>query len=218
MFNIPYRLYQTPYSREVSMFSYIRVLHASPNAPAVDVYANDKIIARNLTYRNFTPYIAVAPETYTIKIYPAGQTTSPVLTTDLQIPAYSILTIAAINMLEDLNILSISDPPIQPVPNMVNLRFANLSPNAPKVDLRLPDGRSLFTNVGYKEFTNYVSVPPGTYTIYVYAAGTNFQILYVPNINLIPDRFYTIYAVGLVGANPPLQVLIPLDGNSYIKF
>ncbi len=39
--------------------SYIRVLHAAPNAPAVDVYVGDMILFNNLTFGQFSSYIPV---------------------------------------------------------------------------------------------------------------------------------------------------------------
>lgn len=198
--------------------SYIRVLHASPDAPAVDIYANDNLIARNLTYRNFTQYLAVSPGKYNIKVYPTGRRDNPVLNTNADILAQSIFTVAAINRLANLSLLPIKEPIMPIPPGKVYVRFAHLSPDAPNVDIALPDGTKLFKDVAYKEVTDYIAVKPGTYTLYVKPAGTDKAVLYVPNITLRPNRFYTVYAVGLTGGNPPLQLLIPLDGNSYLKF
>jgi hypothetical protein len=193
-------------------------LHASPDAPAVDIYANDKLIAGNLSYKDFTPYVTVTPGNYNIKVYPTGRKDNAVLTTDLNIPPYSIYTVAAVNKLANLNLLPIREPTM-PIPaGKVYVRFAHLSPNAPNVDVVLPNGTKLFNNVTYKQITDYIPVNPGTYAIYVRPTGTDQNVLYVPNITLQPNRFYTVYAVGLVDGTPSLQALIPLDGNSYIKF
>jgi len=86
------------------------------------------------------------------------------------------------------------------------------------VDITLPDGKILFKNVKYKESTDYIQVPPGTYTIEARPTGTTTTALYVPNITLKSQRFYTVYAIGLVNDKPGLQALIPLDGSSYLDF
>jgi hypothetical protein len=197
--------------------SYIRVFHASPDAPAVDVYANNNIIARGLSYRNFTEYFQVVPGNYNITVYPAGQLTNPVLVTNANIPSGTIHTAAAIGRLSDISLFLVPEPIIPIPPNKLFIRFVHLSPNAPNVDIALPNGNILFRNIGYKQITNYLSVDPNTYTIEVRPTGTNTTVLYVPNITLYPNRFYTFYAIGLANDSPPLQVLIPLDGNSYIK-
>lgn len=199
------------------MASYIRVLHASPDAPAVDVYADGKLIASNLAYRDFTEYVEVTPGTYNIKVYPAGTQTNPVINTSLNIPDRSILTVAAVGRLANIKLRVVPDTPMSIPPGKTFLRFAHFSPNAPNVDITLPDGTVLFSNVAYSEVTDYKSINPGTYTLQARVAGTGNVVLTVPNQTLLPNKFYTAYAVGLVGQSPPLQLLTPLDGNSYIK-
>ncbi len=199
------------------MASYIRVFHASPDAPAVDVYANGKLIANNLTYRNFTEYIEVMPGTYEIKVFPAGSQANPVINTTLDISDKSILTVAAIGKLANIQLRVVPDTPM-PIPvGKTYIKFAHFSPNAPNVDITLPDGTVLFSNVAFTEVTDYKLINPATYTLQARVAGTNNIVLTVPNQKLLPNKFYTAYAVGLVGENPPLQLLTPLDGNSYIK-
>jgi hypothetical protein len=216
----PMNLYRGDFYRRNTLpvdVTYTRIFHASPDAPPVDVYLNNRPVVSNLKYRSFTEYLPLAPGVYNVKVYPAGTTTNPVINTNINVPGNTILTVAAINKLEDLALYAIEDTPM-PVPmDKVYLRFGHLSPNAPAVDIRLPDGTNVFEDVEYKEITDYDLLDPGTYTLDVYAAGTDNRVLHVPNINLKPNRFYTVYAIGLLGEKPPLQVVIPLDGNSYIE-
>lgn len=218
MFYYPYYPSFDFYSVMRPSKSYIRILHASPDAPPVDVYANGNPIARNLSYRNFTEYLPVVPGKYEVKVYPAGQMNNPVISTELNVPPQSIFTVAAVGKLADISLYPVADPVMMIPPGKVCVRFAHLSPDAPNVDITLPDGTILFKDVGYKEVTDYICVYPGTYILEARIAGTDNRVLYVPNITLLPNRFYTVYAVGLAGGNPPLQVLIPLDGNSYLTF
>jgi len=48
-------------------------------------------------------------------------------------------------------------------------------------------------------------------------ANTDIDMLYVPNINLKSDKYYTLYLIGLVTNFPAPQMLIPLDGISYLN-
>lgn len=196
--------------------SYVRILHASPDAPPVDIYANDKLLASNVAYKSFTEYYSLSPDVYNIKVYPTGQRQNPVIDRDIRIPPSGIYTVAAINKLSDITLYPILDTPM-PLPNgTVYLRFIHLSPGAPNVDVRLANGTTLFEDVAYKEVTDYIPVNPGTYAFNVYPTGTDDSVLYVPNATLKANRFYSVYAVGLAGGQPPLQALIPLDGNSYL--
>lgn len=201
-------------SRQLS--SYIRMLHAVPNNPPVDVYMNGQVITTNLDYREFTPYMEVPSGAYRMRVFPAGTVQAPVLDTNLTLTAKRIYTLVLTGMPENINLFPVEDVIVLIAPGRVNLRFVHLSPNTPALDIKLPDGTVLFSNVGYRGVSSYISVSPGMYVFEATPAGTNSVILHVPNITLLPGRNYTIYAVGLSNGIPPLQVLIPLDGSSYI--
>src|SRR6056297_2792314 len=194
-------MYHQPYyaPNNCSKNSYIRVLHASPDAPAVDVYANNNLIAKNLKYSKFTEYISVMPGNYNIKVFPANTKSNPVIDTSLNIPANKIYTVAAIDKLANISLYPIEDPRLHPSRTRAYVRFVHLSPNAPNVDITLPNGYPLFKDVGYKEVTKYIPLRPKTYTIEARPSGSDEVVLYVPNIKLSPNKFYTIYAIGLVG-------------------
>lgn len=197
--------------------SFIRVLHASPNAPGVDIYVNNVLTARDVTYKEFTQYIPLAGGLYNIKAYPTGTKVNPVIDTNVNIPPGSIFTIAVTGMLADIALTLIQEPPIQRLPSETFIRVAHLSPNTPHVDITLSSGAKLFTDVEYKEITDYIRIRPGVYELQARQAGTNNIILDVPNTNLRAGNIYTVYIVGLEKGNPPLQVLIPLDGSTYLK-
>lgn len=198
------------------MTSYLRVLHASPKSPAVDVYINDMLKFKTLPYGDFTDYIEVISGNYNIKIYVAGTKTSPVLSKNIFIPPGKIYTVAAIGLLPNIELLPIPETKIMEPHKMAYVKFAHLSPNTGPVDIVLPDGTILFKNISYKEFTDYIEVPAGTYTLEARPTGTKTTALYVPNIRLKSGRFYTVYAIGLLNGTPGIQALIPLDGSSYL--
>ncbi|MDF2546037.1 MAG: hypothetical protein K0R93_935 [Anaerosolibacter sp.] len=195
--------------------SYVRILHASPDAPAVDVYANGNRIAQNLTYKNFTPYLPLTPGRYSVLVYPAGTRETPVINTSLDVMPNASYTVAAVGMLKDIKALVVPDTALPLPPNRSQIKFVHLSPNAPMVDLTTSDGTILFRNIEFKEISNNLTITSGRYTIQARIAGTTQVVLTVPNVVVQPDKYYTIYAVGLVDQNPPLQVLIALDKASY---
>lgn len=216
MFICPYyvrNFYRAPKFRAVS---HIRFLNASPNSPAIDVYLNDRLMFRNLLYKYFSDYVTIPSGTYHIKVFPSGNTVNPLIDKSLFIPPEKIFTLAAIDEYPNIDLLSIEDVRRPKIPGKAFIRFGHLSPEAPTLNVVLPNGNTLFSNVSYKQITPYIPVDPGTYAIEARSSSSGERILYVPNIRLRGDRFYTIYAVGNLSKPPELQVLIPLDGNSYI--
>ncbi len=154
---------------------------------------------------------------YNIKVFPTDKKDVPVINKNIFIPPNSIYTIAATNFLRNIALFPILDKKLDNKnPNKAYVRFVHLSPNAPKLDFYM-NGKEIFNNIDYKNITNYSSVDPKNYTLSLKIANTENTILTSPNANLKADKYYTVYAVGLANGKPSLQVLIPLDGNSYIK-
>lgn len=211
----PYISQQNQYMRQ--QFSYMRLLHASPNMQPVDVYANSSPIALGLAYRGFTEYLQMIPGRYNIQIFRAGTTGPALLNTTIELPVQSINTAVIIGLSPNIAMKTFFETVIQIPPGQLYLRFANLVPNSPDMDLVLSDGTRLFEDVTFGMATNYRPITAGIYAFNLVQSDTDTRLLYVPNISLGEGRFYTIYAVGQIGGTVPLQVLIPLDGNSYIR-
>ncbi|HAN22141.1 MAG: hypothetical protein A2Y15_07850 [Clostridiales bacterium GWF2_36_10] len=200
--------------QNMSQNSYIRLFHASPNAPSVDVYANGNMIANGLSYKQLTNYLSVPSGNYNIEIFPEGQKNNPVLSGQVNIPANSAFTAAAISELPDISMLLIQEiykPRLNKDKSYV--RFVHLSPNAPAVDITLPNGTKLFQDVAYKEHTDYLEVDPGNYTLQVKPTGGNQTVLTVPDLNLERGKIYSVYAVGLVGQEPSLEAVMVTDST-----
>ena len=193
--------------------SYVRILHASPDAPAVDVYIDKEKVARNISFANLTDYLRLKPGRYNIQVFPAGSArTRPVLNENVYVPPQSIYTIAVVNRLNNLSMFIITDPENQPEPDTSYLRVAHLSPNAPPVNIRL-DNRTLFRSLSYRDVSRYAVLRPATYDLNVIPGGGDQSVLTIDNIVLQSSKYYTIYILGLVNEEPPLQAITPLDGR-----
>lgn len=215
---MPFCPYYYGYFRQSSGYSYIRVFHSAPDAPAVDVYANNAIIVSNIKFKGFSQYIRVPQGKYRVRVFKQGTQKNPLIDRDIIIPENRILTLAAIGIMPNLELKAIEDT-LEPLRRgRSKVRFIHLSPNAPAVDITLPNGDVIFKNVSYKEVTGYKEIRQGSYNLQVKTAGIDEKILLLPNTRFGPNKFYTIYAVGLVNREPKLQVVIPLDGNTYLKF
>ena len=191
---------------------YVRVMHAVPGAPNVDIYANDELIANNLAYSDVTDYVSLPEGNYKISLYAAGSKNSPIVSNMLKVNRNAALTVAAIGMPNNIGLIAISDADIPMKQNQAMIRFLHLSPNAPAVDITLPDGTILFRNVAYKHITSYMNVVPTNYTLQVRASGTDTIVLTVPDVELSEHQYVTVYAIGLVGSSPELEALLLADG------
>ena len=192
--------------------SLVRVFHAAPQAPNVDVYVNDQMVFSNLAFGDFTRYVYLDEGEYNVSVYLAGQKDRPVINQMVDVPSQQIFTIAATGNLDNLGLLVIPDKVSKsPSQNYSSVRVIHLSPNAPGVDI-LVDGDTLFEDISFGEGTDYVDLNPGTYNVNV-VLNTDKSVVLPLKVTLNPDKIYTIYIIG----NPPtLQaVQVVADGNTY---
>ena len=139
---------------------YVRVMHTVPNAPNVDIYLDDEMIIENLAYGDFTDYLPVQEGTYKVSVYVSGSQDTPVVENMLPVKRDEMLTVAAVGTLDNIGLLSITDANSDIIPGTVMARFIHLSPDAPAVDITLPDGTVIFPNVAFKQITPYIAVNP----------------------------------------------------------
>lgn len=191
--------------------SLVRVFHAAPQAPNVDVYVNDQMVFSNLAFDDFTRYVYLDEGEYNVSVYLAGQKDRPVINQMVDVPSQQIFTIAATGNLGNLGLLVIPDKVSKsPSQNYSSVRVIHLSPNAPGVDI-LVDGDTLFEDISFGEGTDYVDLNPGTYNVNV-VLNTDKSVVLPLKVTLNPDKIYTIYIIG----NPPtLQAVQVVDGNTY---
>ena len=212
-YNINYHVNSEIHSMQEHTLGNVRIIHAAPDAPNIDVYANNRIIAENLSYSQFTVYTPIPEGTYSISAYVSGTTDCPIVTNMLRIDKNTSTTAAVVGTLSTIGLLAVPDnyKGAPSISNEAEVRLIHLAPNVPAVDVTLPNGVFIFDYVSYKELTEYKSFVPGSNIIQIRLARTPTAILRVP-INLQPRLVYTIYFIGMVTEKPGLDALILLDG------
>ncbi len=77
-----------------------RLVHASPDAPAVDVYANDEPLFENVAFTEATDYVPVPAGDYTLSVRPAGDPETTVAEFDVTLELGTAYSAYAIGYLE----------------------------------------------------------------------------------------------------------------------
>jgi hypothetical protein len=188
----------------------VRVVHASPDAPAVDVLVNGGAAFTNAPFKGITDYAALDPATYNIKVVPAGATEPVVIEADLPLEAKDY-TVVAVGKLENIEPLVLVDNNSAPAAGKAHVRFVHASPDAPAVDIAVKGGPILFGNVAFKGVGDYLPVDAGTYDLEVRLAGTDTVALSVPGLALQAGTVYTVFAMGLAGGEPALMAVPSVD-------
>lgn len=197
----------------------VRVVHASPDAPAVDVLVNNSLrLFQNAEFEDVTQYQSVPAGVYNVKVVPAGGGAgSAAINADLNLQYYKDYTVVAVNRLSSIEPIVLEDDngllANAAIPGSARVRFLHASANAPAVDIKVVGGPYLFQNIPFKGVGNYINVPAGRVDLEVRVAGTDNVVLTVPGLQLKLGATYTVFATGLVGESPTLNAIAAEDSR-----
>ena len=177
--------------------SLTKVIHASPDAPGVDILVDNTVAGTNLTYLQNTPYLTLPSGTRNIKVNVTGTSTN-VIEGNLNFVKDKAYSIFAVNSVTSIEPLVLEDNLATPAAGKVHVRFIHLSPDAPAVDITLADGTVVFGNISFKEFTAFTPLDAATYNLQVRLAGTSTVVLDLGNVTLPAGKILTVYARGFV--------------------
>jgi len=189
----------------------VRVIHAAPDAPEVDVWLDGKKLFMGAGYGDFTDYTAVTPGDDRVQVVPAGATEPAVIDAVLELKNNRDYTVIATGPGLSIVPVILDDRRFAIPKQTASVRFVHASPNAPAVDIALKDGPVLFSDVDFRESEGYIRVPEGTYDLEVRAAGTEDAVLPLPGISFENGKQYTAIAVGYLGGSPALDALLVED-------
>jgi hypothetical protein len=184
-------------------------VHASPDAPAVDVLIdNNKINSIALAYPNNTSYTTVSAGTRNLKINAAGTSTTAV-EGNITIEKDKAYSVYAINRLSSIAAIATEDDLTSPASGKAHIRFLHLSPGTPNVTVGTVSGSTftaLYTNRAFETqasanaYSGFTPIDAGTYNFEVRVAGTSGLLLAVPGVVLQAGKVYTVIARGVVGS------------------
>ncbi|MFN4005981.1 MAG: DUF4397 domain-containing protein [Chitinophagaceae bacterium] len=187
----------------------VRIIHASPDAPAVDVRVNGSLPSAltNVPFPGVSDYLTVNAGTTRIQVSPTGTTTN-VIDATANLESNKAYSVFAINRVASIGAALVTDDLTTPAAGKAHVRFFHFSPDAPAVDI-VPQGSTtaLFSNRSFNDqftnvsFQNFTPVDAGTVTLNVRVNGSTTIALSVPNITLQAGKIYTIFARGLLNGS-----------------
>jgi len=213
----------------------LRVVHASPDAPAVDVTVDggDDALFDGVEYGQ-SGYVTVPAGEYTVEIRGDTETNDGdvVASFDLALGAGGVYTAFAGGYLAsddddrafDLFVAQDAGEVMDMDP--ASLRVAHLSPNAPNVDVYV-DETAVLEDVPFGAVSNYLTVPAGAHQVAITAAGDADTVVFDEELTVAAGTHYTAAAVGELGDDDddrPFEVLVleddvilPEDGMAKLR-
>ena len=181
--------------------SNVLVVHASPNAPGVDLLVDDqKVNSSALVYPTNTGYLSVNAGTRNVKVNVAGTSTT-VTNANLPFLKDGNYSLFAVDSVSKISAILLSDDLTAPASGKAHVRFVHLSPDAPAVDVAVTGGGVVFNNISFKNGTSFTPLDAGTYNLEVRVAGTSTVALPLPGIALSAGKIYTVFAKGFLGGS-----------------
>jgi len=199
----------------------VRVIHASPDAPTVNVLVNGNLAFEGVPYKSYTGYAALPAGTIQVQLQvaPAG---AIVYTRSITLAAgeYSLVALGKVSGGNNaLNVFEFRDD-LQSAPNFAKIRVIHAAPSAPTVDVYatgaffpLAPASPTLANVPFAAGSGFVAVPGGAYQARVTVAGTKTVAIDSGTLPLVGGSVRTILAIDPDKEGGAFQLLTIPDVN-----
>jgi hypothetical protein len=206
----------------------LRIIHAVPDAPTVNVYAGSDILAglENVDYQVSSSWITVDEGTYPVRVeanIPGGN--ADVITASLTLDGEKSYNVIAVG--------SVSGASIEPLVVAVDrsavtagnarVQVVHAAPNAPMVDIYVTapgtdiESEQALATASFKDATGQVEVPTGDYQIRITPAGTKTVVFDSGSINLAAAADLIIAATQNTGTGTSPVTLLVSDGTTFFN-
>ena len=187
----------------------VRFVHASPDAPAVDIRVGSGSGTRvfsNAAFKRITGYSNVAPGSYSFVVTPAGRTNTVVAFEAITLERGKVYTVVAHGTLNagdryPFGVRAFVDNgdgkafvDLKAKTNKAKVRLLHMSYDAPPVDVRV-DGTLALRNLAYRGSSGYAELNPGTRRLQVTPAGRTTPVVINSSVPFVANRDYTLIAV-----------------------
>lgn len=204
----------------------LRVIHNSPDAPAVDVVVNDGFaqpLIEDLTFPNaapnFTDFVEVPADTYNVKVTVANDPGTIAIDADLTLEAGVEYSVYATDFLANIAPQVIVDDR-RSVATEAKVRIIHGSPTAQDVDIYVTAPNTDITTVDpafeavpFGAETGYVPLAGGTYTVTVTPTGTTTPAIGPVDVTVVNGEVYTAVARDPLPGSTDLGLILLDDFN-----
>ena len=202
----------------------LRLVHVSPDAPAVDVTAGGDTLFDGVGYTE-SGSVEVPAGDYTVEVRGDTDNNDGDVVADFGVSleggeVYTGFAAGYLSPDDDpadtpFDLLFTQDGVVSETADTANVRVSHMSPDAPNVDVYV-DGSAVLEDVAFGTTSSYLEVSAGDHDVEITAAGDADTVVFDDTITVAADTDYTVAAAGEIsdGADEAFAPLILEDDNS----
>jgi hypothetical protein len=186
-------------STDTTTISYLSVVNGSPSTGTFNVYANDVIMNKAALPMggSVLPYIQLTSGSNTLRFTTASSTDN-LLSKTISLSGSTAYTYFLIGQSGQFDGVLATDVMTTVSTDKAFVRFVNLSPDAPSLNLAVTGGSVVINNQFYKQVSSFVAVDPKTYSFDIQEQSTGKVKTTLTGATFVAGKYYTVMALGMM--------------------
>ena len=192
----------------------LRVFHASPDAPNVDVQVDGGSVLENVPYTTASDFIELSAGQVHITVTAAGTDVAVIDAPLVLAHNTDYMVVAAGRVAEIAPIVTTVDRSAPPT-GSARLRVLHSAASAPAVDVyvtapgvNIEAAEPVLSDVPFRAISDYLPVPAGSYDVTVTVAGTTIVAIQALNLNISEGLVATVAALDNAGGGAPFALKV----------
>lgn len=178
--------------------SLLSVTNASPTLATYNFYLNNtKVHNGALPFGGGIPYLRLNPGIFAAKLTTESSTES-LLSENITLENGKVYSLFVVEKGTNLDYLLIDDEIKTPAEEKAGIRFINLSPDAPALNIATKDDVVIATDKAFKAASDFIEIPAKVYTFEIKDKATGALKAEMKDIDIKKGKIYTIIARGML--------------------
>ncbi len=181
----------------------VRVVHASPDAPAVTVLVDNQPVAEQLAFGSATEYVDLPAGDHQVQVIPEGGD-APVIDQAVTLDGWTSSILAITGDLANIQLQQQAVDVSETDPGQARLRLLNADPQRANLGLAIAGGQDpLIGGTGFPNTSDYVAVNPGAYDLELRDMDSGEVVTSSPGFTVEAGQVYDLIALGAAADGQP---------------
>jgi len=187
----------------------LRALHASPDAPIIDLYVDGALAVGGVTFAEVSDYVQMPVGRRQARAFPMGigGRGKALLEATLELAPGQDYTLAVLGKLQELRSQLLTDTTAAPSHDRAKIRLLHASPDAPALDMAIARGPTLLANVAFGQVTLWQEVAATMADLEFRPSGSRHALMTLPDYTIGGGNLYTFAALGLLRGTPGFMIM-----------